>query len=186
MRDMRAPSDVDDGATFGQASSSGMRPPRLDLSGTFGGPRRDAVPTWARPPGSIHSGAATPPASSDHYRRPRRTLTDNASEFREAMDDMLSTNAPWPTVPSAPPRRVDLSPAPLLRSQTLDSFGIDTPVSTRSQVLRPAVAAPLSSNSVVGSPCIAAADEWNTPRSQRNLHSFGHLIDPCVPICLIF
>ena len=163
MRDMRAPSDVDDGATFGQASSSGMRPPRLDLSGTFGGPRRDAVPTWARPPGSIHSGAATPPASSDHYRRPRRTLTDNASEFREAMDDMLSTNAPWPTVPSAPPRRVDLSPAPLLRSQTLDSFGIDTPVSTRSQVLRPAVAAPLSSNSVVGSPCIAAADEWNTP-----------------------
>lgn len=77
-------------------------------------------------------------------RPPRRTLTDNASEFLHAVDDMLAsgsaratpgTGAPGVVTPHPRPTADAARPPPPLahRSLTLDSFGFDSPPMRRTR-----------------------------------------------------
>lgn len=103
--------------------------------------------------GNRETGTETPPPTILNGRnQPRRTLTDNASEFLHAVDDLLaggSTTRHMSPASNAMPTSAftdtSRSPHPLLhRSMTIDSFGYD-PTSHLTQSLHFGLSSPLLS-----------------------------------------
>ncbi|WFD19278.1 hypothetical protein MCAP1_001501 [Malassezia caprae] len=102
-------------------------------------------------PGNREFGAETPPPTIMNARnQPRRTLTDNASEFLHAVDDLLAggpTTRHMSPLSNAMPTYTDTSRSthPLLhRSMTIDSLGYD-PASHLTQSLHLGISSPLLS-----------------------------------------
>lgn len=139
----------------------------------------------ARDTGAMNPSSALPNAP----RAPRRTLTGNASDFLHAVDDILATGPTW-TAPSGNPPHVmnsfrpDGAPSPrslIHRSLTMDSFGFDPTVHTRSPLHRafggldlPSASPNLNprSNEEILSPSLTGTMDWRpTDIDVRNQYS---------------
>lgn len=141
------------GLGLGMRTAPGPTPSRPLMSSPAAGARVLHGSMSPPLPGNRTRGAETPPPTLLSGRnQPRRTLTDNASEFLHAVDDLLA-GAPsarhMPPVSNAMPTsafpETSRTPNPLLhRSMTIDTFGYD-PASHLTQSLHLGLSSPLLS-----------------------------------------
>ena len=103
---------LDRGRLLGDQALVQRAPPELHRAGSWSIHGASVPQVGSGTPWDTDTPIASPPTLSSGRRRPRRTLTDNATEFLHAVDDLLGSNVPR----HAPPVSHIMSPADGVRS----------------------------------------------------------------------
>lgn len=103
---------LDRGRLLGDQALVQRAPPELHRAGSWSIHGASIPQVGSGTPWDTDTPIASPPTLSSGRRRPRRTLTDNATEFLHAVDDLLGSNVPR----HAPPVSHIMSPADGVRS----------------------------------------------------------------------